>query len=190
MKVKPNTLESYLALGEIVSILNDLDILYFIDGGTLLGFYRDGDFCEDDHDDIDISVMSVNWRHHEEIDRRMKDAGFELYRAWMRDETNHRSGQYAWKRHGIKVDLMYKEVKLDKVWWTVYGGKNKVTYKAVPFQYISVVKDLGHGLLMPMDTEGYLNYRYGDWRTPIHRDNYSCYTSDLSIIKENKYEAI
>jgi glycerol-3-phosphate cytidylyltransferase len=36
--------------------------------------------------------------------------------------------------------------------------------------------------LIPLEIEAYLTYRYNDWKTPVHRTEYSCYSSDNCII--------
>lgn len=188
-KIMPTIDEATKVLQEAASILKAIvGIRFFMDGGTLLGFHRDSTFCEDDHDDIDLSTFAIDyWNRKDEIIQAFKNHGYEVYREWPRDTERNRSGQLAFKKNNVKVDLMFKEIKPKDeakagekmVWWTVYGGKNGVTYKAVPMR------------LLAEKTPGkYLEYRYGDWNKKVHRSEYSCYTSDKSIVKENTYEAI
>lgn len=188
----PTVEAAHKALHDIVEILLSLQVVYYLDGGTLLGFYRDGTFCEDDHDDIDLTVSAENWGKVKEIIKKAYEAGFELYHEWPRDTERHRSGQLAFKRDNVKVDIMFKETKRlsDRVWWTVYGGPKGVTYKATPAEFTRVKVGKAGGYLMPKEADLYLEYRYGDWKIPVHRREYSCYTTDKSIIKDNTYEAI
>jgi hypothetical protein len=201
-KTMPTVEQSGRALLSAHAILDALGVRHHIDGGTLLGFYRDGTFAQDDHDDIDITTSANNWHKHEEIHKTMLANGFTLYHKWDRDEARHRSGQYAWKRGNVKIDLMFKEVKEDKIWWTVYGGPNKVTYKAIPIAIAEMMTTRRFKVPyepgvysnpifeIPRLTDDYLAYRYGDWKVPVHRKDYSCYTTDRCIVKENTYEAI
>lgn len=192
-KVMPTIENAHKALEDATGVLDTLHVPYCLDGGTLLGFYRDKDFAEEDHDDIDLTVLAHNWKHARAITQAMLEIGFEVYREWPRNVTNHLSGQLAFKRDDVKVDLMFKETKpeSDKVWWTIYGGPNRVTYKAVPLNFLDIFTRDGEGKYRyPYKVEDYLEYRYGDWKTPVHRRDYSCYTTDKSIVKENTYEAI
>lgn len=200
-KVMPTVEESGRALADTLDVLSSLNIPCILDGGTLLGFYRDDTFAEDDHDDIDLTTDAIYWNRHEEIHRAMLERGFELYHKWDRDEVERHSGQYAWKRDNAKIDLMFKERKGQRVWWTVYGGKRGITYKSVPAELCLVATRLSHviqppgiayGMIagIPRKVEEYLAYRYGDWEQPVHRSEYSCYTTDRCIIEPNTYEAI
>lgn len=195
---KPAPAEAASALRDASSCLAAAGIPFRIDGGTLLGFWRDGTFCEDDQDDIDLTASANDWCKAKTLTALMLAAGFEPYREWNRDETLHRSGQLAFKRNGVKIDLMFKETKGGMEWWTVYGGKRGVTYKAVPI----AMSAFGHNaefflpdgnpmtLTLPTDPEKYLAYRYGDWKTKVHRSEYSCYSTDLAILEPNAYESV
>lgn len=199
-KVMPTIEQSGMALFDAIKTLDTLKVPFILDGGTLLGFYRDGTFAEDDHDDIDLTTSDRFAVSIPEIVKVMLGLGFEVYHEWPRNEMKHHSAQLAFKRDNAKIDIMFKEYEfdLDKVWWTVYGGRNGVTYKAVPRKLIECIgmKEItipGLGEVevgMPEHVEEYLAYRYGDWRTPVHRRDYSCYDTDLCIVEPNTYEAI
>ena len=200
----PTVAEAGTALRDALAVFKELDLPVYLDGGTLLGFYRDGHFAEDDHDDVDLTIPAWAWQQHETINEAMLAKGFTLYHKWDRDEVEHHSGQYAWKRGEVKIDLMYKEIKDGKIWWTVYGGARGITYKAVPAEYVLGEEGTAPGGLeisipgttereivqVPTKTEKYLAYRYGEWQEPVHRTEYSCYTTDKAILEPNTYETI
>ena len=182
--------EKQLAMENLLEVKEALDFLkvdFVLDGGTLLGAYRDNDFCEDDHDDIDLTTL------HDssiaiDIVEALSEKGFELYHYWEKGEKN--TAQLSMKRHGLKIDLMFKEVKRKNAWWTVFQGK-KLIYKRVPAKYYNKTELISfqrNEFNIPKETEDYLELRYGDWKTPIHRREFSCYTSD-KVIVEN-YEKI
>lgn len=200
-KVTPTLEQAELAFFDAHQVLTRLGVPFVLDGGTLLGFYRDAYFPEDDHDDIDFTCHSRMWAKADKICAAMRDQGFEVYHEWPRHEPRHWSAQLAFKRDNVKIDLMFKEWKpeSEKVWWTVYGGRRGVTYKAVPLWMLDsaqtfpvrlslIKKDLIVGI--PGPVEEYLTYRYGEWQTPVHRSEYSCYKTDKCIVEPNTYEAI
>jgi len=195
-------------LVDFTKILDDLDVPFILDGGTLLGAYRDQDFCEDDHNDIDLTTFYQFADLMPEVLKRCQKIGFELYHEWSGGDD--RTAQLAVIRDGLKIDLMFKKIKEQSrkgeamVWWTVYQGK-EVVYKAVPFMLVTpaAMRDNGDGVdetivrkiefygrkyAIPHETEDYLAYRYGEWKTPVHRSQYSCYSTDKSIV--DNYHAI
>jgi len=203
---KPSIESAAQALYDVHQVLTTLGVEFVPDGGTLLGFHRDGTFCKDDQDDIDLTVKASYWDRNEEIHAAMLAKGFKLYHRWGRRPEKHRSGQYAWRRALVKIDLMFKELhpRGDRYYWTVYGppGKRRITYKAVPNESYDVITEFPVSLTLPegqkqditlyrpQDIDSYLTYRYGNWQKPLHRSKYSCYSSDLAILKPNKYEMI
>lgn len=200
-KVMPTIEESGRALYDTLVVMTQLRIPTILDGGTLLGFHRDGTFCKDDHDDIDLTVAASHWKKAGMIAAGMMANGFDVYLEKPRDERNHYSAQFAFKRGEVKIDIMFKEYDAykQKVWWTVYGGKRGVTYKAVPLELLKaasahdvMIPGVKHAYTvgMPTKVEEYLTYRYGDWKTPVHRSEFSCYTTDRAILEPNTYEAI
>lgn len=181
----PSTKTAGSVLRQFCDILDDIRIEYVLDGGTLLGMYRDGDFCQDDQDDIDLTCFDDPVRMHDILDRASA-SGFKVYKTWQGGEKS--TPQLSMKKTNVKIDLMFKGLRNGKVWWTVYRG-NEAIHKAVdgqgwlkrhelPTQYGSFWV---HGDTNE-DTERYFSERYGeDWKTPVHRDNYSCYSTDKAI---------
>jgi len=190
MEPKPTKEAAGKALIEFAKILDDMGIIFELDGGTLLGMYRDGDFCDDDQDDIDLTTLNDPGVMHEILDRAAAQ-GFKVYKTWREEEK--KSAQLSVKKGCVKIDLMFKRKKGGRVWWTVYRG-GKVVYKSIRAdRYNARLYETPYGVYLipgeaPDGTEAYLTERYGDWRTPVHRDNYSCYSTDKAIVKS--YEEI
>jgi len=185
--------QAFQNLIDFKTILDKLEIEFVLDGGTLLGAYRDKDFCEDDHDDIDLTTL-CDPKIAIDILEEAGTKGFELYHYWKKEEKT--TAQIAVKREGLKIDLMFKEIKStfggwDKGWWTIFGGHNKVTYKSVPADFYLRTREIdfkGTKFLIPRDVEDYLKLRYGDWKVPVHRRDYSCFKTDKVI--RDSYEKI
>lgn len=193
------------ALFDIKEILEKNNLLFCLDGGTLLGAIRDKDFCKDDWDDIDLTVCGFIYKAGEVataffditvLVEQASEKKFELYHYWEPDQEKKHSGQISFIRDGIKVDIMFKQIKGENSWWTVYRG-SQVVYKSVPkkfyddmvkIPFLTESQDNKNWFFAPKDFDGYLTLRYGDWKTPVHRRQYSCYTSDKCIKKS--YEDI
>jgi phosphorylcholine metabolism protein LicD len=183
---KERAAESLLQFQQVMEELNQP---FLLDGGTLLGAYRDKDFCEDDWNDIDTTIWFQEPGIIPALTERMTALGFVVFHHWPKKEFT--TEQISFKRDKIKIDVMLKERKGAKAYWTVYGGERGITYKTLPaihYDRPESIEFLGHQFLIPGYTGEYLRTRYGDWLTPVHRRNYSYLNSDLSIVPN--YEAI
>lgn len=180
---------AYNNLADFYSILmRNLIYPVILDGGTLLGAYRETGFCEDDWDDIDLTTFACEWKKVKNLIKEAQKEGFVLKKQW--EPKERKTAQLVFKKGKCKIDLMFKDIKKDMAWWTVYKGQ-EVTYKAVPVYFFAELDDIKFGELLfsrPKNIKGYLKYRYGNWKKKVHRSNYSCYTSDKCIRKS--YEEI
>lgn len=177
-------------LRDVQAIMDRHGVPIMLDAGTLLGAYRDGDFCDGDHDDVDVTTshLFVSWIP--QILAAAEAIGFKTVHSWPRQPYQGKqiqSAQIAIKRGGSKIDVMFKEIEEPWAWWTVFKPMNRgVVYKLVPSRHYVGCDSLlfyGQEFMIPADVEAYLTLRYGDWRTPVHRRNYSCYTSDKTIVR-------
>jgi len=168
---------------EVREVLNKMKIPFVLDGGTLLGAYRDKTFCKDDHDDVDLTTL-VSSDKAIDILEGLSAKGFEIYHYWEKGKKN--TSQLTVKRYEMKIDIMFKEVKGKNAWWTIFKEK-QLTYKKVLSKFYTETKTIlfkGVEFKIPKDVEEYLTLRYGDWNEPVHRSEYSCYTSDRVIVKD------
>jgi len=164
-------------------ILESLDVKFWLDGGTLLGAIRDKDFCDGDADDVDICAYVTDMDKVSRIVKMAETVGFELYIQWPL--------QIAMKRNGSKMDLFFNvHDKEYRVFWScLYKGKLIDKYIVIPEVYyseLSRVEFKGHWFDVPSHTEEYLTLKYGDWKTPVHRSEYSCYNAEQNKIVVDK----
>ena len=76
-KLKQNAIQN---LEDIKRIFDNLNISFWLDGGALLGAYRDKDFPAGDEDDIDLGCLY--YAVHDKLDLIISEAeglGFSLY---------------------------------------------------------------------------------------------------------------
>lgn len=187
-KQKPSTEAAANALNTVRQCFGIHGVRFMLDGGTLLGAVRDGTFCADDQDDIDLSILGGASGLPAAVHQACL-LGFRIHHSWPHSARG--TAQLALKRDGVKVDVMMKErVRLadsegEWMYWTVYSKNDLVVPKAIPLKLVepwSTITFHGERYHVPGDVDGYLHYRYGDWRTPVHRTTYSCYTTDRAIL--------
>ena len=176
-------------LKDISGILNSYKATHWLEGGTMLGAYRDNDFCKGDEDDIDLGVWANYQYLIPEIIEQAKAQGFDLYQHYRDKDMPDFAQQLAFKRKRVKVDLIFYEKQKDNAVGCVYSNNNgwSCIPRVVPSHfYENLAEIVFHGSVynIPKDIEQCLEYQYGNWQTPIHRSEYSCYNpSHLHSLK-------
>jgi len=182
MTIKEAAVEN---LKDIKEILDSLNIVVWIDGGTALGAYRDKDFCEDDEDDIDLCCTYDNINFKEAIIKLALAKGFELWHNWKME--------IAITRNGSKIDLFFYKKQGNEYFSHLYDGDVVHSWCVVPEKYYENLEDIEfYGMMfkIPGPIEEYLDFKYGDWNTKIHRRDYLCVNADQNKVVRKHYEEI
>jgi phosphorylcholine metabolism protein LicD len=155
---------AWKALLSITGVLKQLKVPYCLDGGTLLGFYREGWFFPHDKD-VDLTLLDQHARLPE-IKRLARKAGFKVWRHQTVGESGCAKLQLP--RHGVMVDIVSKHERDGLAYWALIQAPEHV--KSMPARYyrdLATILVRGHEFSIPADTESYLAERFGDdWRTP------------------------
>lgn len=156
------------ALREIRDLLNRFDIPYYLSGGTLLGVIREGDFIKWDWDvDIDIKVEHI-YHQQKAVVAALREAGFHIY--------YHNASMTDLKITAIKYETKYE--------LTGYYKMGKMRYRK-RCHYPDAICQEGQEIILRREKyttfkypEKYLEWFYGDWKTPLRKTNY--YYTDMS----------
>lgn len=154
---KDSALENLKILDEI---FRKMGKEYWVSCGTLLGFYRDGDFIGYDKDtDLCVNINSLDKNLLEEF----KNKGFKIVRVFGR---HHDGFEIALSRIGVKTDLFFFYKNDDKWYHSAYKNGKKFDFVYDPFGLKETVFK-GHSFMTPENIEHYLSQKYGeDWRVP------------------------
>ncbi|MBQ9310478.1 MAG: LicD family protein [Bacteroidales bacterium] len=145
----------------LVGILDRKSLRYGPLFGTLLGIIRSDDFIDWD-EDIDLYLLKEDEEAFLSMLPLLKTEGFDLVRYDKR-------GLYSLMRDGEYIDFYVLRKVSPELRHT--GGADFIFER-----YLEDVTEYdfkGISLRVPKDVEQYLEFTYGDWRTPVQYFNYS-----------------
>ena len=163
-------------LESIAKILDDCDIQYWLEGGTLLGIRREGRLLPWDND-IDISMMVSQSDKLESFYSALKKNGYRVKsRTFDKNSSYFKQGNlrmikirerrfFGLIKGTVCLDVFIKYRNEDNSYWEI---DNKT--KFVPSKFYNDFKTISfknHDYLIPELTDEYLTYRYGNWETPV-----------------------
>jgi phosphorylcholine metabolism protein LicD len=169
-------------LKDVKRVLDSLGITFWLDGGTLLGAYRDKDFCVGDEDDIDLCTWDNYLPLRGELINRLEELGFELLHEWELEICVDRGGS--------RVDLFYNKRNSKEAYTHIYAGEQIHRYVVIPIRFYERLEKLrfkGEVFYAPGPIEEFLTLKYGDWKTPIHRSKYRCDNAQQNKLIRKSY---
>ena len=154
----------------VVDTLEENQILYWLDYGSLLGAYRDGAVLEWDND-IDLGVLKESTEQIMSFKGKMNEDGYSLTvhcdgnRIKIMDKTNDECHLdiFIWERNSADTVMpLYSYLREDSTRW-----KNRSCFKYRHIENLSEIELYGRKIKCPSDTGEYLRLRYGDdYMTP------------------------
>lgn len=180
MTIKEQAIDN---LRDIKSILDDLKIVFWLDGGTCLGAYRDKDFCKDDEDDTDLCCWDNHLYQMDSIIDRAIEKGFMVKHRW--------ELEVCLVRGEARIDLFFNRKNKGEAYTHLYNGDVIMKYVVIPVEFyerLEPIKFMGIDMLIPSPIEKYLTLKYGDWRTPVHRSEYLCYDDNQNKLIRDNYD--
>lgn len=134
----------------------------FLICGTLLGYYREGDFIAHD-DDLDIAYLS-RYTTPEEVKEEMKAMVIKLVSDGFDIRLSLKRGFFKPKINGVRFDVFPMWVDQGSL-WMMNTTRQKATSEIILPLKSGVFR--GVKVFVPNDTERYLENEYGPgWRVP------------------------
>lgn len=180
--------QSSQALKEFKEVLDKLEIPFCLFLGTALGAYRDGTYCPGDENDMDLAIDIKYFDRLDDIKREVsKQHKFEHNHDFI--NTDGISPEVSFIKmysskagHYSKIDLFFISEINGKKCWRFYlndDPQNTIDkYFDKKFWEWEKITFFGEEYNIPGYTEEYLEANYGDWKTPIHRDNWDWKTDN------------
>jgi len=150
-------------LVDLTDILSKHGIKYWLQDGTLLGYYRENNLISYDKD-TDLGLFWADIENKKYIIKEILSLGFKIskIKGYMASSL-----LLTFKRNGQTTDFFFYYKKGDKIYHCA-TGKNWQLYEYIyePFT-VKKVKFLGHYFSVPTDELKFLITKYGkDWKTP------------------------
>lgn len=158
-------------------------IPYWLEGGTLLGVIRENRLLPWDND-MDISMYKTDQRKLFRVVFRLFFKGYRLSVKYYRQDIGPfkkgelrmlkvRNYERFFRKGKVMLDIFLKRKVGEEYFWTV-GVKSPVL-KSSPARFYDELDWTEFNekkYMICRDFEGYLSYRYGDWKTPVKTWNF------------------
>lgn len=173
-------------LKEVTNVLEKHGVEYMLDCGTLLGIVRENRLLPWDND-VDLCVDSSQIS---KLEKCMFPLWLRGYRVRMA-KTYEKTDQMGYKEPRVLkvrnrkrlvhrgdnlLDIFIKYKGDDGFHYLMVGGSfENYILQRMPSEYLenlTTVEFDGKSYPIPEDYDGYLTYRYGDWKTPVKEWDY------------------
>jgi phosphorylcholine metabolism protein LicD len=181
--------EAEKLLKRVTKIVEQQQILYWLEGGTLLGIRRENRLLPWDND-LDISVHQTEIPKLNSLIQNLKIEGSRIRTRYFSVTSNEfKKGDlrmikirnkrfFGLVKGKVCLDVFIKYSHDQSTYWEI---DNKT--KSVPMRFYESFKTISFqdkNYSIPEDTDGYLTSRYGDWQTPVKDWNTS--TDDKALV--------
>jgi len=177
-------------LTDTTKILNENNINYFFDAGGLLGLMRDGDLIPWDND-LDMLLPSDEFNKFTSIIPELKKKNWRVYTytmeadgpGWKKGDAkgiklfNHFFLKFGRGRIVMDITVIYRK---DESCYRKAMGRTW-ELPARHFKRFDTFNFKNQSIKIPVETEEYLSYVYGDWRKP--KQDYDPLEDDQSMYK-------
>lgn len=171
------------ALSRVAGLLEKLDIKYFLEFGTLLGIVRENRLLPWD-DDLDISITD------EYLDKLLKNKwkiwliGYRTrVRYFRKDIGNYKAGDVRIIKVQTRKWLFFRDKAILDIFIMKREGDDHTYALGVKPQVLKSIPATFHDkqtqinfnekdYFVSKDYKGYLEYVYGDWKTPVKGDDW------------------
>lgn len=179
---RENLVESLQLFHDLVSD-TPLAGKYWVCGGMLLGFAREGALIENDND-FDFHYWAEDIDDLRDTLAVLESAGFKRQFRWVNNEG-----------HATEYVLVYREIKFEFFeaqrtqegtrWYCYHHRPPRQFLNQVPNYELSSFRFYDREWLKPDDHEQYLESLYGNWREPC--PGYVFYEDSQAIVKTDPW---
>lgn len=165
-------------LADCKNILEKNGVPAILSGSALLGAYRDGDLVPWCYGAVLSSYRNKLIENDDAIITDLKNAGFEIIRHYVGDNYKIRA-----ERGKFNIEILgYKMNK--KYFYRQLRNKRKIVPKKFFKKPFGKIVLRGEEYKTPADIDGFLEFIYLDWKTPIRSNTPSEYKTRNHMVIE------
>ena len=154
-------------LFKVVELLEEENVEYWLDFGTLLGLARDGGIIEWD-EDVDISVWQTSYDKLEKIKPKLIEFGYIVS-----NNIDWGNKVYFDGKRKIWVDIYYWKKNNNMYTHASPGFNPKInTFSLSLLGNFTTINFKGKDFVVPEKYEEKLTIMYQDWKTPVRKNLY------------------
>jgi phosphorylcholine metabolism protein LicD len=154
---------------------------YWVCGGMLLGYAREGQLIKNDFD-FDFHYWRDDTEALEETLEILLQSGFKKCFRWVNNEGH--TTEYVLTYREIKFEFFEATRQDDRIrWYCYYHRPPRQFFNETPAYELEPFKFYDRDWLKPDDHEQYLESVYGDWKTPC--SDYTYYIDSKAIIQRD-----
>jgi len=179
---KKSKINSIKNLYEITQILTKYNIKYWIQDGTLLGYYRDNDIINHDKD-TDIGLFWDDFKNKKNAVNEILSKRFKLYKV----KGNYDDSlMISFSKNGEWTDLFFYYHDVSYIYHCALGKKNRL-YKFYYNQFsVKEINFKSYTFFAPENEEYFLETKYGsEWNIP--KTKWKNITDPLNAIETDTY---
>ena len=163
-------------LVDVVAILEKTNIQYALEGGTLLGIYRENRLLPWDSD-VDLSILCSELKKTDAFIVNLIKHGYRVRtRHFENDRMPFKKGNlriikirkkscFGLIKGRVCLEIFIKYQHSDKVYWEVAGNTMAAPIKF--YENHDKVRFLDRIFSIPNQVENYLTHKYGNWEEPV-----------------------
>jgi len=180
-------------LVDVVDVLNKNNIQYALEGGTLLGIYRENRLLPWDSD-VDLSILSDELNKKDNLIKDLCKIGYRIrIRYFENDSTPFKKEAiriikirdkafFGLLKGNVCLEIFIKYIDKDNVYWEVAG--NTMTAPKAFYETYKNIKFSSKSFSIPTQTEAYLTHKYGNWEKTVK--NWNAATDEKSLVNNHR----
>ncbi len=191
-----NLIKAQDMLYNVASLLDEHNIIYHLEGGTLLGIVRDNALLPWDYD-VDISIPSSEVEKFLNLKKQLRNSYRLKFRYIEKDDTifkkndlriikvKYYTGSYLkgslpffFRKYNIILDIFIKYNDNLNTYWIASDRVMKVSSKY--YESYETVEFNGYNYKVPNDYKNYLTQKYGDWNQVVKE--WDCSKDEKTIV--------
>lgn len=183
-------------LFQLKKSLDENNIQFWLDFGTLLGAFREHDFIKHDLD-LDIGTFYEN---HKSVREALTKNGFQVLRDFTVKKNDYEGIEETYIYLGVTIDVFYYHKRGDMMYCNTfsmieneYNDMTRFNVKeiTVPCNGLKCMNFKGLEFMVPKDTEMHLQYHYGkNFMIPNAKFDYKKEATNVCWLPNDKYVGI